>query len=171
MEIEIGKKYNKLLVLQFSHKIGNKKYYLCKCDCGNTKKIYKDHILSGHTKSCGCISRVNNETKHNYGGITKNDRLYRVYRHMLQRCHLTYNDRHKKYYQDKGIKVCDEWKNDFLKFKEWALENGYDYNAPYGQCTIDRINPDGDYEPSNCRWITKTENSKRVIHKKEDKSE
>ena len=85
---------------------------------------------------------------------------------MLQRCHYNYKDRHKKYYQDKGIKVCDEWRNDFLKFKEWALANGYDYNAPQGQCTIDRINPDGDYDPNNCRWITKSENSGRVAKKK-----
>ena len=65
-----------------------------------------------------------------------------------------------KWYGAKGIKVCDEW-DDFLKFKTWALNNGYEENL-----TIDRIDPAKNYEPSNCRWITREENSKRVIHQK-----
>ena len=60
-----------------------------------------------------------------------------------------------------AIKVCDEWRNNYLIFEKWALENGYQKGL-----TIDRINPDDDYKPSNCRWITRSENSKRVIHKK-----
>lgn len=58
MAIEIGEKYNNLLVLQFSHKIGYTKYYLCQCDCGNTKIIAGNHILSGHTKTCGCLKKT-----------------------------------------------------------------------------------------------------------------
>jgi len=95
--------------------------------------------------------------------ITK-DRLYKLLTSIKQRCYNP-NHNHYKFYGAKGIKVCDEWKNDFYKFKEWALENGYDYNAPKGKCTIDRIDHKGNYEPSNCRFVTITENVKRANKK------
>lgn len=95
--------------------------------------------------------------------ITK-DRLYKLLTSIKQRC---YNPKHNhyKFYGAKGIKVCDEWLNDFFKFKKWALANGYDYNAPKGQYTIDRIDANGNYEPNNCRFITITENVKRAKKK------
>jgi hypothetical protein len=65
-----------------------------------------------------------------------------------------------KNYGAKGVKICDEWLNNYLSFKKWAEEKGYDENAPKGQCTIDRINVEGNYEPSNCRWITIAEQSR-----------
>jgi hypothetical protein len=61
-----------------------------------------------------------------------------------------------KYYGAKGIKVCDEW-NSFPAFRDWAYANGYDENAPKGQCTLDRINGDKNYSPDNCRWVTHKE--------------
>ena len=63
-----------------------------------------------------------------------------------------------KHYGGRGIKVCDEWKNSFKAFYDWAYSNGYDENAPRNKCTIDRINNDGNYEPSNCRWVTQKQN-------------
>lgn len=82
-----------------------------------------------------------------------NKRISRVYWNMKTRC---YNPSSNKYnaYGARGIKVCDEWKNSFKKFKEWALSNGYGDNL-----TIDRINNDGNYEPSNCRWVTNKQNT------------
>lgn len=82
---------------------------------------------------------------------SRTPRLYETWRSMKRRCeqpsHTFY-----KYYGAKGVSVCEEW-HDFSTFAHWAVENGYDINAPKGKCTLDRIDTDGNYEPSNCRWV------------------
>lgn len=118
-----------------------------RCDCGNicTKSLHE--VKAGDTTSCGCKLKPYDH---------ENERLYRMYHGMKARCYNK-NSSTYKWYGAQGVKVCDEWLDDFNTFAEWALANGYDKTAPRGQCTLDRINPYGNYEPSNCRWISISE--------------
>lgn len=90
---------------------------------------------------------------------------------MIQRCT---DQRHRYYdrYGGRGITVCDEWRNDFQAFYDWAMANGYDENAPQGQCTIDRVDNDKGYSPDNCRWVDmKTQRNNRSDSRKETENE
>lgn len=139
-----GKKFGKLLVLQRAQsntKSGNAKW-ICQCDCGNTTVAIGSKLKNGHTKSCGC-NRISNNAK----GHSK-DRLYRIWYRMKRRCYRE-DDEHYKWYGARGIRICDDWLNDFLAFRNWALNNGYT-----DKLSIDRINVNGNYEPSNCRWVS-----------------
>lgn len=122
----------------------------CICDCGKTVIVQSNRLTGNHTKSCGCIQK-DAVTKHGDCRVKQKSRLYIVLRSMIARCEHP-NRKEYAYYGGRGIKVCQDWKK-YESFKEWAFANGYDENADFGKCTIDRINVDGDYEPSNCRWV------------------
>ena len=140
--------------------------WVCRCDCGNEVTVDVCQLTGGKTLSCGCYKKDACAEAHTtHGG--RYDRLYHVYSNMKNRC-LNEKSQDYPYYGGRGIRICDEWLNDYTSFKTWAYQNGYDENADHGKCTIDRIDVDGNYEPSNCRWVdmaTQSKNRRNVINK------
>lgn len=148
----IGKKFGRLTVIENTNiKAHGSTLHKCICDCGNEILVPKSYLMSKHTTSCGCYSQEIHTT-HN----KCNTRLYKIFCSMKKRCENE-SERFYKDYGGRGIKICDEWKKDFLSFYNWAIENGYADNL-----TIDRINVNGNYEPNNCRWITKGEQTRNT---------
>lgn len=139
-----GQQFGKLTVLERNGTSRSRQaVWLCKCECGNTKNVQSYDLRSGNTQSCGCQRKENfTHTSHGHSG----ERLHAIWVGMKSRC---YNSHRKNYkdYGDKGVVVCDEWKENFEAFYNWAMANGYSDDL-----SIDRIDSDGNYEPSNCRW-------------------
>lgn len=158
--INPGDKFGKLTVIEevaYNGKDRHKRY-LCKCECGNETIVASSH-LGRETSSCGCLVQGN-------AGVKTESRLYKIYKDIKRRCYNPQRSNY-KFYGGKGIKMCDEWLNDYSTFKEWAIGSGYvcDYSLSREErLSIDRIDSKKDYEPSNCRWITFKENKRRALY-------
>lgn len=147
----VGMKFGRLTVMDRESPKSKKTkgLWVCKCECGNVIKVNTSALKSGNTTSCGCKRKETLRqlrTKHG----ESDTRLYKVWSSMKNRCYNA-KDVEYKNYGGRGITVCDEWKDSFVNFSQWAYENGYNKDAPKGQCTIDRIDINGCYEPENCR--------------------
>lgn len=139
-----GNKYNMLTVVKRVE--GKIPTWECVCDCGNKTTVRGYNLKSGAVKSCGCLKHKPRRTH----GMS-NTPLYGVWNQMKERCE---NPNHKSFknYGGRGIAVCDEWRDSFSAFANWAMANGYEEGL-----TIERIHVDDGYKPSNCTWITKSE--------------
>lgn len=147
----VGRKFNCLTVLRIAGKNKyNRPIYECQCECGKKTLIEATKVKNGVIKSCGCLQRKMAGKHLEKHGLSKT-RIYTIWNSMKARCYDHNNSRFYAY-GAKGIAVCNEWREDFQAFYDWAMANGY-----HDDLSIDRKNVNGNYEPSNCRWSTDVE--------------
>jgi hypothetical protein len=144
-----GQRFNKLTVIKeverFVQPSGQgQRGFLCRCDCGNLKKVRLSHLRHNRVKSCGCES----SDLHGDTGMP----LHNIWRGMVNRAKDSYDQSY--LYAERGITVCDQWGKSYIAFRKWALKNGYKEGL-----TIDRIDNEGNYEPGNCRFVTQAVNN------------
>ena len=155
----IGQTFEYLTVIEKVDCKNKNARFKCKCVCGNETIVEGVKLRRGETKSCGCKRGRLKVKKMGTHGETKS-RIYKIWHSMKSRCQ--YDFKGSERYYGRGIKVCAEWSDSFEAFRDWALANGY-----RDDLTLDRIDPNGNYEPNNCRWADKiTQDNNRNSNKK-----
>lgn len=149
----IGLKIGRLSVVSLHAVINKNSHYKCECECGNTTIVSRPNLRNNHTMSCGCLNKEMLSVRSTTHGKSRSN-IYKVWNGMLQRCSNTSNMSF-KYYGGRGISVCADWAVSFESFYNWAVQNGFKKGL-----SIDRINNNGNYEPSNCRWVELSVQSK-----------
>lgn len=141
-----GRKFGKLTVIEQHGHIGDKVAWLCRCECGNEKVVSGSNLITSQTTSCGCVWKSTMKDVHTTHGM-RHTKIYKIWEAMKRRCDSPKAERYPQY-GGRGIKYTPEWSK-FEPFYAWALSAGYSEGL-----SIDRINVDGNYEPSNCQWVT-----------------
>ncbi len=151
-----GKKFGKWTVLSLvKREKGERYFWLCRCECGTEKKVNASHLKRGASKSCGCLAReklISRNYKHGHAISGKHSRLYTIWSHMVQRCTNPNVERYPQY-GGRGIKVCDRW----LNFENFIEDMGESYKD---NLSLERVDVNGNYELSNCKWIELQEQPK-----------
>lgn len=149
----VGKRFGRLLVVQFDRREDGETYWVCRCDCGNKKIVRGSNLTKKNgTMSCGCLSsELTIQRRKTHG--ERNTPLYKIWTSMKERCYYTKSVSYTNYGK-RGITVCDEWREDFTAFRDWALSHGYSTDK---RIQIDRIDNNKGYSPDNCRFVTRVE--------------
>jgi hypothetical protein len=146
----IGKRQGQIVVLShFKKGKNNSNYFRCQCDCGRIAEIRVDHFFNDKQTTCGTFHKK-------YENSVIGNKIYNTWNRMINRC---YNPKSHKYYRygKRGISVCKDWLNNYDNFYIWCINNGYKEGL-----SLDRINNDGNYEPSNCRWTTRKQQQRNM---------
>lgn len=159
--LQVGAKFGLLTVIGEAFRTRDNRnrpfyYAVCECECGRIVIARKVKLIGGITKSCGHRQVSNGATVNG-----KKSPIYRVWEGLRTRCNNPKCDSY-PYYGGRGISVCDEWQDGFAVFRDWAIKNGYQEGLQ-----IDRIDNNGNYEPGNCRFVTRSVNmNNRRVSKK-----
>jgi hypothetical protein len=164
INVNIGDRFNRLLIIKHAERgKWNNIRYVCLCDCGKECIIRRDSILSGRTGSCGCFRReqhsVNAKIRNTTHGLSRHP-LFNIWRGIKKRCYLKTNEGYENY-GGRGVRMCEEWLNDFTKFYTWAIENGWKRGLQVDKDIIPRrlgIEPLL-YSPETCSIVTCRENN------------